>query len=318
MGGTNGHQTRIITAYNPCKNTIINLGTTYQQQRRYFITKKKDLTCPLVLFQRDLTKQIKKWRESGDRIILFMDHNEHVINRSLGKELGDKSRLDLREAIVQHTGTSPGPTFFRGSKLIDGMWVLGDLDTSNACVMPFGYGVGDHRAFILDVTIESLIEVDPVKIVRPVGRWLNSRLAGCCKAYIESFKANIARHCLLERLYNAHTGAHSNEDRATKIMMINEEGKAYMRREEKICQKIKCCRIPFLPEATIWIRRVQVYSSILQYHKGKIKNRRNLKRTARRCNIQDPLGMSIQEILLWLEACKKECLFYQEQGKRFR
>ncbi len=170
-------------------------------------------------------------------------------------------------------GTSPGPMFFRGSKPINRMWVSGDLDISNMRVMPFGYGVRDHRAFILDVTIESLIGVDPVKIVRPVGRRLNSTLAGCCKAYIESFEANIARHCLLEQLYNPHMGAHSDEDRATKIMMIDKEGKAYMRRVEKICQKIKCCCIPFLPEATIWIQRVQVYSSILRYHKGKIKNR---------------------------------------------
>ncbi len=115
------------------------------------------------------------------------------------------------------------------------MWVSGDLDTSNACVMPFGYGVRDHCAFILDVAIKSLIGMDPVKIVRPVGRRLNSRLAGCCKAYIESFEANIARHCRLEQLYNAHTGALSDKDRAMKIMMINEEGKAYKRRVEKIC-----------------------------------------------------------------------------------
>jgi hypothetical protein len=51
LGGTNGHNTRVITAYNPCKNKNVNLGTTYQQQRRYFITKKKDLTCPLVVFR---------------------------------------------------------------------------------------------------------------------------------------------------------------------------------------------------------------------------------------------------------------------------
>jgi hypothetical protein len=140
--------------------------------------------------------------------------------------------------------------------------------------MPFGYGVGDHRAFILDITIESLIGVDPVKIVRPVGRQLNSRLAGCCKAYIDSFEANITWHCLLEQLYDAHTGAHSDEDRAKNIMIIDKEGKKYMRRAEKICQKIKCCCIPFLPEATIWIRRVQVYSLILRYHKGKIKKLR--------------------------------------------
>ena len=79
--------------------------------RRVRITKKKDLTCPQKIFWRDLIKQIKSWREARDRIILFMDHNEHVTNRPLGKELGDKNGLDMREAIIQHTGASPGATF---------------------------------------------------------------------------------------------------------------------------------------------------------------------------------------------------------------
>ncbi len=39
LGGNNGHNTRIITAYNPCKNKNVNLGTSYQQQHQYFITK---------------------------------------------------------------------------------------------------------------------------------------------------------------------------------------------------------------------------------------------------------------------------------------
>ena len=78
--------------------------------------KKKDLTCPLVLFRRDLIKQIKRWQEMGARIILFMDHNKHVTNGPLGKQLGDKNGLNLREAIVQHTGTSPGATFFLWNK----------------------------------------------------------------------------------------------------------------------------------------------------------------------------------------------------------
>jgi hypothetical protein len=96
-------------------------------------------------------KQIKQWHAAGDRIILFMDHNRHVINKPLGKALADKEGLDLWEAIVQHTGTSPGATFFQGSKPIDGIWISSNLDISNACVMPFGYGIGDHRAFILDI-----------------------------------------------------------------------------------------------------------------------------------------------------------------------
>jgi hypothetical protein len=151
------------------------------------------------------------------------------------------------------------------------MWVSSNLDISNACVMLFGYGVGDYRAFILDVPLESLIGLDPVKIVRPVGRRLNSRIAGCCKTYIKSLETNITCHCLLERLHDAHTGIYSNKIRAKKITAIDKEGKAYMRRAKKICRKIKCCRIPFSPEAAILIRRVQVYSLILRYHKGKSK-----------------------------------------------
>jgi len=157
-----------------------------------------------------------------------------------------------------------------------------------------------------------------VKIVRPVRRRLNSKLHGCCKAYTDSLESNIAWHRLLERLYDAHTGTYSNAERARKIILIDEEGKAYMRRAENNCRKIKCCRIAFSPEAAIWIMRVQVYYSILRFHKGKIKNRGNLKRAARQCNIADPLQIPIKEIVIRLEACKKECLLYREHGKRFR
>ncbi len=41
-----GVHTRVVCGYNPCGNGKLNSGTTYQQQRRYFITKQKDLTCP--------------------------------------------------------------------------------------------------------------------------------------------------------------------------------------------------------------------------------------------------------------------------------
>jgi hypothetical protein len=97
-----------------------------------------------------------------------MDHNKHMAEGALRKALGDSDGLDLREAIIHHTGKSPGATFFRGSKPIDGLWVSGNIDISNACVMPFGYAVGDHCAYVLDIPIESLVGINPVKIVQPV------------------------------------------------------------------------------------------------------------------------------------------------------
>jgi hypothetical protein len=156
-----------------------------------------------------------------------------------------------------------------------------------------------------------------VKIVRPASQRLNSQLPGYSKVYIDSLKSNIIQHHLLKRLYNTHTGGYSTEETARKVSIINEGGKAYMRCAEKICRKIKCCWIPFSPEASIWIRCIQVYYSLICFHKGKIKKSGSLKQAAQRCNIPDPLSLSIPEITICLEACKEKCAFYQEHGRRF-
>jgi len=94
-----------------------------------------------------------------------MDHNEHAYDGMLGRALSDREGLNLREVILDTTGARTGATYFRGSHPIDGLWASEDLDISNACVMPFGYGVGDHRAFILDIPLESLVGTHPVRIV---------------------------------------------------------------------------------------------------------------------------------------------------------
>jgi hypothetical protein len=155
-----------------------------------------------------------EWRKEGDKLVLFMDHNKHITKGALGQSLADKDGLDMREAVIQHTGTHPGTTYFRGSKPIDGFWVTNDIDVSNASVMPFGYGVGDHRAFIVDIPIESLVGHSPVKITQPAGRRLNSKLPGCSKAYNASLEKNITKHRLLECLHEVHTGNYSEAERA--------------------------------------------------------------------------------------------------------
>jgi hypothetical protein len=124
--------------------------------------------------------------------------------------------------------------------------------------MPFGYGMVDHCAFILDIPIELLVGIELRKIVCPASQRLNSRLQGCSKAYIDSLEGNFTRHRLLKWLHEAHTGGYSAKETAWKVIIIDKEGKAYMRRTEKICRKIKCCCNPFLPEASIWISHVQV------------------------------------------------------------
>ncbi len=172
--------------------------------------------------------------------------------------------------------------------------------------------------FILNVTMESLIGMNPTKVVHPASCRLNSKMPWCREAYIKSLECNKIQHRLLERLNKVHHSNLSHYKKADNLKSIDQEGRDYMIHVEKTCRKIKCCRISYSPEASIWIRRAQVYYSIIQCHKGQIRNKGNLKRAARRCNIQNALGLSMAKVLQQVEECKQECKFYQENGKQFR
>jgi exonuclease III len=79
-----GVRTRIICGYNPCGNNKTNRGTSYQQQKRFFVTTRQDLTCPRKKFQDNLIAQMTKWREEGDRLIVCIDANENIYGKSIG------------------------------------------------------------------------------------------------------------------------------------------------------------------------------------------------------------------------------------------
>jgi hypothetical protein len=117
-----------------------------------------------------------------------MDHNEHTYDGPLGRALADTSGLGLRKAVLHHTGTQMGATFFRGSKPINGLWVSSNIDIENMCVMPLGCGVGAHCMFVLDITLESLIGKTPTKIVRPALQRLNNKTPNCSAAYTKALK----------------------------------------------------------------------------------------------------------------------------------
>ncbi len=139
-----------------------------------------------LVFCQHLTAAIRKWRAVGERIVLFMDHNEHVYDSSLDKALSDREGLNLSKVILKHTGSQTGTRFFWGSKPINGLCASRDLDISNVCVIPFGYRIGDHCAFVLDIPLASLVGENLVKIVCPVSRRFNSWLPGCGKKYARS------------------------------------------------------------------------------------------------------------------------------------
>ena len=76
------------------------------------------------------------------------------------QNFGMKKRQGKSVRIVTEVGSSTGqkvgPTFFRGKDPIDGLWATPDVVITGMCVMPVGYGVGDHRMFVIDFLTLSL------------------------------------------------------------------------------------------------------------------------------------------------------------------
>ena len=121
-------RTRVVCGYNPCYNKAKDNGTSYAQQQRYLITQRQDYTsCPRDKFREQLVTQLKQCKEQGDRLIVCLDANEDIYRKAIGRELTDLEGLALREAVGEFTGKRIGPTFFRGSKPIDGIWTTTDL-----------------------------------------------------------------------------------------------------------------------------------------------------------------------------------------------
>jgi hypothetical protein len=83
--------------------------------------KKKDLTCSQTLFHQHLTAAIRKRRAAGERIVLFIDHNEHMYDGTLSKALSDGEGSNLSKVILKYTGLQTRAMFFRGSKPINGL-----------------------------------------------------------------------------------------------------------------------------------------------------------------------------------------------------
>ncbi len=242
--------------------------------------------------------QLRKRREEGDRLVVCLDANEDIYKKSLGKSLTKSNGLRMSEVVGDFTGKKIGPAFFRGSKPIDGIWATPDIAIAHACIMPAGFGVGDHRLFVVDIQEESLVGTAPFRVKRFASRRLNTKASsGATQKYLRRLEEQLSRHCLIEHLGRLHTKCTSRRSFQRGLIKLDRQSREIMLNAEKKCRRIKSGRIPFSPEAALWIRRSQVYWSLLRYHRGLIRNRGNLKRTARRCGILHCFSISIEDIL---------------------
>ena len=316
--GDEEHSTMILTGYCPCKNNRSNNGTSYQQQRRYFVKVEKSTICPRDRFRSDLCELVAKWRAEGKRVVVMLDANENVYKDKLGRQLVDPEGLGLKEVVLESTKTHLTATHFRGTKPIDAIWASPDLEVVGAGAMPIGFSIGDHRMMYVDIRTSTMVGFCPQPIKHPKARRLNSRIPRAKKAYIKRLERNITKHRLREKLMAAHLGDLSQEQMKAKLDKIDEMSRDFMINAERRSRKVRNGKIPFSPEAAQWIKRMQLYRSLLRYWAGVKMNMGNLKRKARRCNVQNVFHLTLVEIEARMTECREKCDHFEIHGEAYR
>jgi hypothetical protein len=227
----------VVCGYNPCYNNNPDSSTSYQQQLQFFVTRKKDLTCPRTKFWEDLITQLRQWRDDGDRLIVCLDSNKDIYKKSLGKALTDIDGLAMKEVVGEFTQKPVGMTFFRGSKPIDGVWATLDITVCNAAIMPADYGIEDHGLFVINFASQDIIGDLAPKVVRPASRRLNTKIPWVAEKNAELLEQKIAKHRLIERLGRANSKSRSKRSLTWSLNQLDKELGQYMRYVEKSAAK---------------------------------------------------------------------------------
>lgn len=282
--------TRIVSAYLPCTTKLtscegdLKYETVYNQHSRYFRSI-GDNRCPRTIFVDHLAQQIAIWRSAGEQVLVFTDANSCVYRGMLAKRLSEPDTL-MRELCLEITGKESPNSHFRGQLPLTGVFATPGLVGVNAFQTGHGGGIGDHRMFVIDMDLTSMIGEDFPKIVRLPGRKLQAKKSNPRKAYIKSLKRNIKRHRLTEKYEDlAHNHAHLNsEEKQTAINKLDTQKTEFMTCAESDCRKIKRGTIPYSPTIANWIARRRVFAWMLRHKLTPVKDPRNL---FRKCKVLD-------------------------------
>ena len=108
--GKEDRQIRVITLYRPNHNagkinSVFNITKTT-------MTSEGDLRCPREAIYEDLDKEIKRWLEQEEELIIMLDANEDVRKGSTANWM---KKWGLREAIMTRHGKNAPPTYTGGT-----------------------------------------------------------------------------------------------------------------------------------------------------------------------------------------------------------
>ena len=312
-----GVTTRIVVAYIPCNTRKQAVQATMAQHRRYWRLQ-GERRCPRKLMREALANQLKTWRNQGEKLILLIDSNENMAGGPLARMLTEPE-LDMRDAVLHRTQVSGPATFIRGQRQIDGAWVTPDINIRSARFLPFFFGVGDHRAIVLDIPIYSILGGDIHKISRPTSRRLTCSDPDVRDKYNEILDLYCVQHRIQEKIYSLFPPVRPITPEACRALesidRVLGEGMVHA---EKKCRKIRAGAVPFSEKLAIAGHRIKLWRLVVKHKLTNNVKTRSIRRIAKRCNLKSVLSVPLSTARKLLKKAKVNYLKFKKVAHRLR
>ncbi len=201
------------------------------------------------MFKSDLFSLLRRWKASGDEILMMSDFNENVYSGAILTALAGED-LRMTEICYRTTGKHLPPTHSRGSTPIDAVFGTEGLVCSAASLLPFNEGVGDHRVIIVDVTLESILGNVFPHVIPP------SKSDNIKNSYIAVLNQLSNRHLIFQKLLLTDRASEHISHAALQLQMnkIDKEMEQFMKLAERDSHKLKRNNIEWSPITRVWLR----------------------------------------------------------------
>jgi len=228
----------------------------------------------------DFLAQLQVWQRQGDRLLIFMDMNKHVLRRTMAHYL---LSMGLVEATHQHWGTEEPHRFIGGVDPIDGVWHTPDLEVSALVQLSFHEGLGDHRTVLVDVTTQSAIGKHEFRVVRPKACRLNSMNTRVHSRYITHLEGQMAICRMPDRLEvcgQSITGFPTTEANKNLMQRLDTQMEEMQRGSETQCRHLYSTAMPFSEPVRTYHYRRRAYQGLLNVLDRSAQNASNAYRDA--------------------------------------
>eukprot|EP00986_Skeletonema_menzelii_P018773 scaffold26710_cov113-Skeletonema_menzelii.AAC.2 len=328
--GTEQHATWLVCAYNPPSSSRYlrrhrnHRSYTVYAQRRQHLRRQGIFIDPGAYFRQQLIKQLLRWKQKGDNIILMGDFNEDVYEDSLAKRLSQDDLL-MTCQFQQANGDRLPNSHETGQKPLMAVFATAGIDCLNAYAAAHGAHVGDHRLLVYDFHAPSILGTHLPHMPRPPGRGVRCKIPRLRHNYNKCLTELNQRNNMLPRLQSIASSPLPREEQISLLNRWDVQETELQRCAERRCNKGGNRNVEFCEEVSVLLRKIRCLDRVIRFIQGKVPDGRNLFKLCRAIDVLEPRDTSIEAAqqerfacLVLLEELRDDAPMLREQMLRKR